>query len=249
MAGFDRYEKLLRLFLDSQPLWSVASIAEALGTSPSNVYRTIRELVTAGYLEAAADSHYRLGPVFLEYEHRLRSSDPLVRSGSIFLTPLIEQAGIPCCAALARLYGSTVMCVADARSSRFDAQTSYERGRPMPILLGATSKAVLSALPTRKRDKILKSSAGEGLNESLRAELTEVRRAGMVVTVEEVDSGLAGIAVPIDPGVQALYGSLSLIVKAAALTSEIETRLGMILKAHAVLIENYVRMEVGGKFP
>ncbi|MCA8883599.1 MAG: helix-turn-helix domain-containing protein [Rhodobacteraceae bacterium] len=247
MAGFDRYENLLRLFLDSEPLWSVAGIAEALGTSPSNVYRSIRELVTAGFLEAAADSHYRLGPVFLEFEHRLRSSDPLVRSGTIFLTPLIEQAGIPCCAALARLYGTTVMCVADARSSRFDAQTSYERGRPMPILRGATSKAVLSALPTRKRDRILKSTADVGSDEALRAELNEVRRAGMVVTVGEVDDELAGIAVPIDPGVQALYGSLSLIVRAAALTPEIEARLGMILKAHAALIENYVRMEVSAE--
>lgn len=219
-------------------------MAEALRTSPSNVYRTVRELVTAGFLEAAADSHYRLGPVFLEFEHRLRSSDPLVRSGTIFLAPLIEQAGVPCCAALARLYGTTVMCVADARSPRFDAQTSYERGRPMPILHGATSKAVLSALPTRKRVRIVKSTADADTEGALQGELNEIRRAGIVVTVGEVDSGLAGIAVPIDPGVQALYGSLSLIVRADALNPEVETRLGTILRSHAALIENYVRMEV-----
>ncbi|WP_126974933.1 IclR family transcriptional regulator [Frigidibacter oleivorans] len=246
MTGFERYENLLRLFLDRAPLWSVAELSQSLGTSASNVYRTVRELVAAGFLEAAEDSRYRLGPIFLEFERHLRRSDPLVRSGSVFLAPLVEQAGIPCCAALARLYGDTVMCVADAQSPRFDAKTSYERGRPMPILRGATSKAVLSVLPARKRDRIIAAAVGDapGEAEALRSALSAIRKAGIVKTVAEVDPDLAGIAVPISPGVQALFGSLSLIVRHATLTPEIEARLGTILHSHASLIESYVRMEV-----
>lgn len=242
MAGFDRYENILRLYLDSSSLWTVADMSAELETSPSNVYRTVRELVAAGFLENAIESHYRLGPVFLEFERRLRQSDPLVRSGVVFLTTLVEQAGITCCAALARLYGNKVMCVADARSPRFDMQTSYERGRPMPILRGATSKAVLSALPTRKRDRLLRliAEGGEAVPEGLPRELDAIRKAGMVVTLGEVDRDLAGIAVPVRLPDLAIHASLSFIVKQSDLTEAHLARLEALLRSHAKLVENFV---------
>lgn len=97
MAGFDRYNNMLKLFLSEGTSWTVAEIAEALETSPSNVYRTVRELVEAGFLESTRESRYRLGPTFLEFEHRLRETDPLVRSGGVFLRTLVGTGGPALC--------------------------------------------------------------------------------------------------------------------------------------------------------
>ena len=242
MAGFDRYDYVLRLFLDGRNAWTVAEISDALGTSASNIYRTVRELVAAGYLESAAESHYRLGPVFLEFDHRLRESDPLVRSGSMFLMTLVEQAGVPCCAVLARLYGSKVMCVADARSARFDASTSYQRGRPMPLLRGATSKAILASLPTRKRNRLLQQIAeqDDDMLPGLEA-LDKVRKARFVVTRGEVDTGLLGAAVPVELKDLAMYASLSFVLKQTDATEAVLTRLRGLLNSYARLIENFMQ--------
>jgi len=242
LTGFARYEKVLRLFLDGDDRWTVARIAEAIDTSPSNIYRTVRELVAAGYLEGSTESHYRLGPIFLEFDRQLRRSDALVRSGELFLRALVEQAGVPCCAALVRLYGNTVMCVADARSSRFTRQTSYERGRPMPILKGATSKAVLSALPPRKRERLLLSlhQTNESVPPGLVPELEAIRKAGVAVTRGEVDEGLAGLAVAVTLPEMGIYASLSFILQQADLTPAVETRLASMLHIHSGPIRDFI---------
>ncbi|PJE37528.1 hypothetical protein CVM52_06560 [Pseudooceanicola lipolyticus] len=240
MAGFDRYNNVLTLFLTEQASWTVAELSEAIGTSPSNVYRTVRELVEAGFVESTKESRYRLGPTFLEFEHRLRETDPLVRSGGVFLRTLVEQAGQPCVAVLARLYGRQVMCVAEAHT--LDQRTSYERGKPMPIVRGATSKAILASMTTRKRKKLLAEvHDGEAaVPDELVAELTQIRRAGLSVSRGEVDDGLMGIAVPVTNDDLAINASLSFVVRQAD-TSEVRVqRLSSLLRAHATLIENFM---------
>jgi DNA-binding IclR family transcriptional regulator len=243
LAGFDRYDRVLRLFLEGQNSWTVAEISDALRTSASNIYRTVRELVAAGYLEGAAESHYRLGPVFLEFDHRVRETDPLVRSGGIFLNTLVEQAAVPCSAVLARLYGNKVMCVADARSARFDASTSYQRGRPMPLLRGATSKAILASLPTRKRNRLLQQIADQGgEKEPVGFEwFGAVRKVRFVVTRGEVDAGLLGAAVPVELKGLAMYASLSFILKQSDATEAVLTRLRALLDSYARLIEDFMQ--------
>ena len=242
MAGFERYDTILRLFLDEKSSWTVAELSVSLETSISNVYRTVRELVAAGFLESAADSHYRLGPIFLEFEHRLRETDPLVRSGRLFLMTLVEHAGVPCCAVLARLYGNTVMCVADAQSSGFDGKTSYQRGAPMPVLRGATSKAILAGLPTRKRDRLLEKLTHE-VPDSLNEQLATIRKSGLAVSRGEVDRDLLGIAVPVQLKNMVVHASLSFVVKQVDATPLALARLEALLKSHAKLIENFLEEE------
>ena len=76
-----------------------------LGEAASTSYRTVRELVAAGFLESAVEAQYPLGPALMEFELIMRVTDPLVRAGPIFLESLVEQVTIPCTALLARLYG------------------------------------------------------------------------------------------------------------------------------------------------
>jgi DNA-binding IclR family transcriptional regulator len=237
MAGLDRFVDVLRLFGEARSDWTVPEIADALGVPASTVYRTLRELLAASFLEPARDGHYRLGSVFIEYDRLIRMTDPLVRAGSALLRDVALQARIPCVAVLCRLYGDTVMCVAE-ETAQAPFWTSYERGRPRPLTRGATSKAILAQLPTRRLTRLLAQeqqpfapSAAE-----LREELAAIRKRGYCVTRGEVDAGLMGLAVPVSIPEQALRASLSLIVKAEDLDQASERRLVLLLVSSASLL-------------
>jgi DNA-binding IclR family transcriptional regulator len=253
MSGLDRFVRVLRLFGEAQAEWTVQEMADALDAPASTVYRTVRELVGADLLEPASEAQYRLGAAFIEFERLIRLTDPLVRAGQPLLRDLSLQVGMKCAVFLARLYGDTVMCVADDRPTDNTVQTSYERGRPMPLTRGATSKAILAQLPTRRLNKILAQRAGDSdpfavPEGEFRAQLASVRKRGYCVTRGEVDKGLVGIAVPISVPERAINASLTLVVEAASLDDRTERRLVMLVIATAgLLTEALERIEANRK--
>lgn len=231
---------VLRLFSESRNEWTVQEMSEALDVPASTLYRTLRELVTANFLEASTEANYRLGPAFIEFDRLIRSTDPLAGIGVSLLRECAMQARIPSAAILARLYGDTVMCVADVTSKDSVIPTSYERGRPRPLLQGATSKAILAQLPTRKLNRLLDAHRPrrkfEPTAEELREELVAVRRRGYCVARGEVDKGLMGIAAPVVLSERGLIASLSLIVEAASVDSSTERRLVLLVVSTASLL-------------
>jgi DNA-binding IclR family transcriptional regulator len=236
MSGLDRYMRLLRLFGAAKSEWTVQEMADRLGAPASTVYRSVRDLVAADLLEPANEAQYRLGAAFIEFERLIRLTDPLMRAANPLLRDLSLQAGLPCAVFLARLYGDTVMCVADDRPRDAGIVTSYERGRPMPLTRGATSKAILAQLPARRLGKILllaqKADAKDPFRQPLedfRAQLATVRKRGYCITRGEVDKGLVGIAAPVAVPDQGINASLTLVVDAAQLDDRTERRLVMLI--------------------
>lgn len=223
MAALERFTAILSLFRQEQTgAWTVPDMAAALNAPASTVYRHVRELTLAGFLEQGGEAHYRLGPAFIEYERLLRLSDPLSQNAPAALQALIEQAGVPALAILARLYNGEVMCIASAGASAAAFTSSYERGRPMPLTRGATSKVILAQLPSRN----LKTLIGpREANTILRSELSQIRRDGFFVTSSEIDTGLAGIAVPVATGEARITASLTLVVRESILNPQTNTRL------------------------
>jgi DNA-binding IclR family transcriptional regulator len=254
MSALSRALDVLRLFNERKSDWTVPEIAGALSTPSSTVYRRVRELVAANFLDAAQEGHYRLGAAFIEFDRTVRLTDPLVREGAALLREIAVQARIPCVAVLSRLYGDTVMCVADERSPGATIRTSYERGRPRPLTRGATSKAILAQLRTRQLNKLLATAKlkdngrpffGPGEAE-FREELGAIRRRGYSVTRGEVDKGLVGIAVPVSMPAQALVASLSLVVEARDVDHAIERRLVLLLTSSASLLMEALQSERHG---
>ena len=223
-------------------MWTAQQVASALNVPTSTTYRTMRELARVNMLEPAMEGHYRLGSAFIEFDRRTRLTDPLVSVGESMLTDIAYHANIPCVAVLARLYGNTVMCIADTRSAGSAVQTSYERGRPRPLMRGATSKVILAQLSTRRLSKLLAlvDSSDQPVFSSgvtFRDELTMIRKNGYCVARGEVDEGRVGIAVPISVPEQALIASLSLVIDAASSTESIERRLVLLLVSSAALLK------------
>lgn len=242
MAGLDRFVEILRLFDEKKSDWTIQDIAIATEVPASTVYRTVRELVAQGFLDPSKEAHYRLGAAFIEFDRRLRITDPLIREGDPMIADLVGAAQTPCVAVLARLYRDQVICVTDRRTLDRSVETSYERGRPMPLLRGATSKAILAQLPKSKLAKLAKSSGHEWLlKDGILGELTAIRRQGYAITRGEVDEGLVGIAAPISCPDAAINASMSLIIRASDSSESVERRLLMALSPVADLLSRKLR--------
>lgn len=210
MSGIKRFTRILRLFDERRSVWTVQDMALKLDIPQSTVYRTVRELLDGHFLEAAGEARYRLGSVFMEYDRMLRLTDPLVRAGEGILQDLVAAAGVPCVGLLCRLYNDQVMCVADAaKNATF--RSSYERGRPMPLALGATSKVILANLPPRRLARLLEGLE-DALIETLRRDLAAIRKTGICVTAGEIDRNVLGIAAPVFPRMLGSLASLSLVL-------------------------------------
>ncbi|MBR9764401.1 MAG: helix-turn-helix domain-containing protein [Rhodobacteraceae bacterium] len=229
MRGFKRYSTILRLFSPQRPNWTVSEISQALDTPSSSIYRTMRELSEEGFVEASADAHYRLGSAFIEFDRMMRKTDPLVLKGAPLLQSLIEQAELPCVCVLARLYGDRVICAVDEKTGNTAFSSSYERGLPMPVLYGATSKAILAHLPKRRLDAMLSDAPDDAARSALLSQLKEIRRTGYCVTRGEVDAQLVGLAAPVVNKDLAIWASVSMIVNSSDLTEEIEARITLTL--------------------
>jgi DNA-binding IclR family transcriptional regulator len=241
MAGLSRYVSVLRLFDEERSECTVTEMATALKVPASTVYRTVREMVAAEFLEPTTEARYRLGACFIEFDRLVRITDPLYSVGTAVLRDVVTQARVPCIAVLARLYDDRVMCIADHKSSEDGVYTSYERGRPRPLTSGATSKVILAQLSPRFLTKLLDKPSGgvapSGKNVAkFREELTEIRKLGYSITRGEVDKKVIGIAAPVTVTERALLGSLSLVVPASIVDKALERRLVLLVVSSAKLL-------------
>jgi DNA-binding IclR family transcriptional regulator len=241
MMGIDRYIRVLALFNEEHPSWTVAELSEALETSASTLYRLVREMVAVGFLESTVEARYRLGSAFIEYARRIRLTDPLILSADKFMGDLIALVGQPCSAILARLYGDNVMCVAEHRAIQARFSTSYELGRPMPLLRGATSKTILSELPQRQLNRLLdEQGIAEGYRATLTEDLAAIRKTGICMTKGEVDPGLVGIAASVRNKSLGINASLSVILEEKSLQPDMTPRLFALIASTARMIETFM---------
>ena len=241
MPALSRFTTVLRLFSETRDAWTVLAMSDALEVPASSVYRTVRELVAEGFLEPSAGTTYRLGAAFVEFDRLTRLTDPLMQMGEPILRDVVRQAKIVCVGILARLYHETVMCIADAAAAGATFHSSYERGRPMPLMLGATSQAILAQLPARRLKRLwekepLSRRTRHEQFEELQQHLAGIRRAGYAITRGEIDKGLVGIAVPLVVAASGTAASLSLVVEARILNRALEQRLVLLLISSAQML-------------
>ena len=107
----------------------------------------------------------------------------------------------------------------------------------MPLTQGATSKAILARLPSKRLVKLI----GRDAADAMRDELAALRRAGFCLGRGEIDEGLAGLAVPIVYEAEGLVASLSLVVESHRLAGAREERLLNFLISAASELERRLR--------
>jgi DNA-binding IclR family transcriptional regulator len=218
----DRLLAALALFTVERPEWTVEAAAETLGVSATTTYRYFKSLVKAGLISPVAGAGYMLGPAIIQMDRQIQLCDPMLIAARGAMVDLINNAAEGTTVLLCRLFHDRVMCVHQVVGRGPQTPVSYQRGRPMPLFRGATSKIILACLPTRTLKTMFAHDAAEiagaGLGNSwdeFRASLAALRRAGVCVSRGEIDPGRIGIAAPIFDAQRAILGSLTIVLPMA----------------------------------
>lgn len=227
----DRAISVLRLFTPERPGWTVEEAAQALAVSTSSAYRYFAVLLEAGLVTTASSGQYRLGPAIIQYDRQIRLTDPLLQAARPAMASLRDAAPDGSVVLLCRLFGNAVLCIHQEAAPTAE-DVSYERGRPMPLFRGATSRIILAHLPPRNLRRLYDTHPDEiarfGLGHdwpAFRDGQTALRRAGHAVTHAEVDAGRTGIAVPLLDETRRVLGSLSFVIVSDHLSSNRAARI------------------------
>ena len=222
MGSAARLLAILDLFDDGQSVWTAEAASRELNVSVSTAYRYIRNLCEAELLVPVTGDGYRLGPAILKYDRLIRITDPLLDASRPILSQLQSDAGDGATAFLCRMYRENVMCVLDVAGPDAPKDISYERGRPMPMFRGATSKIILAHLPRRTLKRLYEGHEDE-IHLALQVTdwrdfldyLRDMRRHGTCVAEGEVDPDVVGIAAPVFDDRNSITASLSIVAKAS----------------------------------
>lgn len=222
MAGPDRAIGVLKLFTLERPQWTVEDAALALQVSPSSAYRYVASLTEAGLLTTITSGRYSLGPAIIQYDRQIQITDPLLQMAKPVMADLLRFAPADSTVLLCGIFRDTVLCVHQVAAEEGPSRVSYERGRPMPLFRGATSKIILAYLPPRELRRLYDAHPAEIAASSLgatwpafRSAMTQMRRIGHAVTHAEVDADRIGISVPVLDVSRRVLGSLSYVIAAS----------------------------------
>ena len=216
-SSLERMIGLLDLFDGGAHCWTVEQMHERFGYTRSTLYRYLKVLSDAELLTSLPEAGYVLGPRIVELDYEIRRHDPLIVASAPVMMELVSE--IPGIALLCRRYRDKVLCVHQAANPVVVIQSTYERGKPLPLFSGAASRIILAYMPPhhlqRLYEKHSKEFAAGKLGATLsevRATLKEMRQRGWHSTAGQVTPGITGIAAPIFDGAKNILGSLSLSI-------------------------------------
>jgi len=236
----NRVLAVLNLFTVEKPEWTVEEAAKEIGASVSTAYRYFRDLSNVGLLDPSPSSKYVLGPAVIENDRKIRLTDPLIKVGRPAMQRLVTRSGSAGVALLCRIYRNRVMCVHQEAVVLPENTVGYERGRPMPMFRGASSKVILANLPSRTArwffEKYADEIAAGGLGsdwETIKLNLRRIRKAGLHITHGEVDSGRVGIAAPVFGPDRNVIGSVTMAIPDSEATPQFIANISALVQAAA----------------
>src|SRR5215469_18402182 len=209
-AGFsqslERGLAVLSAFTPDRPARGISDLAGALSLTRSTTHRYVATLARLGYLQQdPATRKYRLGPRVLDLGFSVLGSLELREIAAPHLRRLTDTTGHTSNLAIRDDTDVILIDRVRGRPGRYHhLEFSLHAGSRLPSYCSATGKALLAFLPRPDLDRLLDrvdlvpcgprtltSKAG------LHAELAQVRRTGIAVNDEELESALRSIAVPV----------------------------------------------------
>ncbi|QIZ38843.1 IclR family transcriptional regulator [Saccharopolyspora sp. ASAGF58] len=197
-SSFARGLDVLAAVVDGGPQ-RVEEISRRTGLPTSSVYRFLRTLVAAGFLEPD-DGVYRVGARLARSgeggNERLRElALPLLRR-------LVEQTSET--ALLTVRVGRSALVV-ESVDSPHSMRVSFTRGHLRPLHAGASAKALLAFAPAEVADEVLKHgmerfTPNTPTKSALCRQLETIRQQRYVISHGEVDQHAVAIGVPVMRG-------------------------------------------------
>lgn len=240
----DRLLAVLGLFTMERPEWTVEDAAGELAVSATTAYRYFKRLTRAGLISPVSGASYTLGPAIIQMDRQIQLCDPMLNAARGIMATLVQQAADGGAVLLCRLFHDRVMCVHQEIGTGHQEPIVFQRGRPMPLFRGATSKIILAHLPNRTLKSLFTANTEEiaaaGLGHSwddFRRHLAAFRRAGYTTAAGDVDQVRAAIAAPVFGPRRAVLGSLSFLVPKARWDDALRAKLAPLVMTAARDIE------------
>ena len=209
-AGFsqslERGLAVLSSFSAEQPELGISELARMLALTRSTTHRYVATLASLGYLhQDDATRKYRLGPRVLDLGFAVLGSLELREIAAPHLRRLAEITGHTANLAIRDDTDVILIDRVRGRPCRYHHfEFSLHIGSRLPVYCSATGKTLLAFMPRQDLERLLDridlTQRGPRTltdRNALIAELEQVRRTGIAVNDEELDSSLRSIAAPV----------------------------------------------------
>ncbi len=213
-SSADKALKVLDLFTEDFPAWTVEMLMKELDATRATTYRYVKVLYDAGLLAPGAGSSYVLGPRIIQLDRQIQRSDPLLQ----IALPMLEEEKSPLIGSksISSLYGDQVLSVYVEKCDP-DIFLTMQRGRVFPLVYGAPSRIILAHLPPYQMknfyianaEDIARARLGETW-EDFRTSMRRLRKQGYCIG-SEMNRTVVGISAPIFHDKSAVSASLSYV--------------------------------------
>ena len=241
--SLERGLAVLHAFTPDRPALGISELARGLALTRSTTHRYVATLASLGYLEQDGPTRkYRLGPRVLDLGFSVLASLELREVAAPHLRRLTDSTGHTSNLAIRDDTDVILIDRVRGRPGRYHhLEFSLHVGSRIPAYCSATGKVLLASLPRPDLEQILErielvQRGPRTLTEkrALLAELDQVRRTGIAVNDEELESALRSIAAP----VRARSGEVVAAVNVAipwspAAMTELVSRLGPAVRSTA----------------
>jgi IclR family transcriptional regulator, pca regulon regulatory protein len=204
--SLERGLAILSAFTPDCPALGISELARRLSLTRSTTHRYVATLATLGYLQQDEPTRkYRLGSRVLDLGFSMLGSLDLREIAAPYLRRLTDATGHTSNLAIRDETDVILIDRVRGRPGRYHhLEFTLHVGSRLPSYCSATGKALLAWLPRRDLGRLLdridlvqrgpRTVTNRG---ALIAELDQVRRTGVAVNDEELESALRSIAAPV----------------------------------------------------
>ncbi|MDM5199309.1 MULTISPECIES: IclR family transcriptional regulator [Fictibacillus] len=203
----------------------VTEIAKQIDINKSSVYRILSTLVLYGYIEQDKETgRYKLGYKFLEVSSKLLESIDLRAEAKPFLQELEDETNE---VVHLVVFDQGEVVYIEKLDGNETLRMHSKVGKRAPMHCTSVGKAILASLPANEVVEILqrkgmpkhtdKTITDKGL---FLEELNQVRQKGYALDLEENETGITCIAVPIYDHLGTVAGAVSISGPTLRMTNE-----------------------------
>src|SRR5437870_4520958 len=91
-SSSERVLRVMDLFTETAPSWTVEGMARQLGLARTTAYRYAKTLTDTGFLASLNAGVYVLGPRIIQLDRQIRLNDPLLQAAPPLMDAIRKQA-------------------------------------------------------------------------------------------------------------------------------------------------------------